>query len=134
MDNHSKIAFLILVLLQGLHSIEEYVGKLWDVFPPANYLTGLFSEDHRTGFLIANIGIFVIGISCWFLLYSKIQSTISIFVWVFVIIEIINGIGHPLWSIFQKSYTPGVFTAPFLLITALYLAGRLRRIDNKKLT
>ncbi len=60
----TKTTFLILILLQGLHSIEEYMGKLWDVFPPAKYLTSLFSKSQRTGFLIANIGIFIIGLIC----------------------------------------------------------------------
>ena len=126
MDNKAKITFLILVLLQGLHSVEEYVGKLWDVFPPAKYLTNLFSENNETGFLIANVGIFILGISCWLLLYSKLESTISIIIWIFIVIEIINGIGHPVWSIYQKGYTPGVISAPFLLVTALYLARQLR--------
>ena len=125
MDNHSKIVFLILVLLQGLHSFEEYIGKLWEVFPPAEFLTSLFSKDHQTGFLIANIGIFVIGILCWLLLYSKFESFAHILIWIFIVIEIINGIGHPAWSIYQKSYTPGVFTAPLLLVTALYLVRYL---------
>ena len=126
MDNKTKITFLILVLLQGLHSVEEYVGKLWEVFPPAKYLTNLFSENNETGFLIANVGIFILGISCWLLLYSKFESTIRIIIWIFIVIEIINGIGHPVWSIYQKSYTPGVISAPFLLVTALYLARQLR--------
>ncbi len=73
----TKTTFLILILLQGLHSIEEYIGKLWDVFPPTKYLTSLFSENHRTGFLIANIGIFIIGIICWLLLYSQIELFIT---------------------------------------------------------
>ena len=126
MDNKTKITFLILVLLQGLHSVEEYVGKLWGVFPPAKYLTNLFSENNETGFLIANVGIFILGISCWLLLYSKFESSIRIVIWIFIVIEIINGIGHPVWSIYQKSYTPGVISAPFLLVTALYLARQLR--------
>ena len=126
MGNKTKITFLILVLLQGLHSVEEYIGKLWDVFPPAKYLTNLFSENNEIGFLIANLGIFIIGILCWLLLYSKFESTISIIIWIFIVIEIINGIGHPVWSTYQKGYTPGVITAPLLLVTALYLARQLR--------
>ena len=42
MNNNTKTTFLILILLQGLHSIEEYIGKLWDVFPPVKYFTSLF--------------------------------------------------------------------------------------------
>ena len=59
MDRKFKLGFLVLILVQGLHSIEEYIGKLWNVFPPATLLTSLISENLETGFLIANIGIFV---------------------------------------------------------------------------
>lgn len=37
-------------------------------------------------------------------------------------VEIINGLGHPLWSLLQGHYTPGVATAPILLVLAITLA------------
>jgi hypothetical protein len=46
--------------------------------------------------------------------------------WVWAVIETINGLGHPLWSLRQGGYTPGVATAPVLLVLALYLAVQLR--------
>ena len=46
--------------------------------------------------------------------------------WAWVIIELVNGIGHPLWTLRQGGYTPGVGTAPILLVLALYLATQLR--------
>ena len=48
-------------------------------------------------------------------------------VWLWVLIELINGIGHPLWTLAEWKYTPGVATAPFLLFPALYLAWQLLR-------
>ena len=45
-----------------------------------------------------------------------------------VTIEVINGVGHPLWSLRTGGYTPGVATAPVLLVIALYLARQLRTI------
>jgi hypothetical protein len=44
-----------------------------------------------------------------------------------VVIETINGIGHPFWSLRQGGYTPGVLTAPLLLVLAIHLARQLRR-------
>src|SRR5881397_2539472 len=44
----SKTTFLALVAAQTAHSAEEYLGRLWDVFPPARFVTGLISEDRRT--------------------------------------------------------------------------------------
>jgi hypothetical protein len=46
-------------------------------------------------------------------------------VWFWVVIELINGIGHPLWTLAERRYTPGVVTAPILMILALYLAWQL---------
>jgi hypothetical protein len=46
-------------------------------------------------------------------------------VWIWIAIELVNGVGHPLWSLVQGGYTPGVVTAPILLVLALVLARRL---------
>jgi len=47
--------------------------------------------------------------------------------WFWAVIEIINGLGHPLWSLRVGGYTPGLATAPVLLVLAVYLAYQLRR-------
>jgi hypothetical protein len=62
MNNRVKLTFLMLVLTQGLHSVEEYFGRLWEVLPPARFLSSLVSDDLREGFLIINIGLFIFGL------------------------------------------------------------------------
>jgi len=62
MNKKFTAAFLLLVILQGLHSVEEYIGKLWEVFAPAKFLSGLVSSDLEIGFLIINIGLFIFGL------------------------------------------------------------------------
>jgi len=62
MNNKISSIFLVLVLVQGIHSIEEYVGKLWESFPPARVLCSMLSDNLVTGFLIINIGLFVFGL------------------------------------------------------------------------
>ena len=47
-----QIAFGALVLVQAAHSVEEYLGRLWESFPPAQALTGLISQDREFGFLV----------------------------------------------------------------------------------
>lgn len=84
-------SFGALVLAQSAHSVEEYAGRLWESFPPAPFVSGLVSTDLERGFVIANILL------------------------VTFIIELVNGIGHPLWTLRQGGYTPGVGTAPFCL-------------------
>ena len=135
MNNRIKVTFLILVLVQGLHSIEEYVGRLWEVFPPARFLTGLVSENNETGFLIINIGLFIFGIGCWLLILRTNQLFVAGVIWFWIAIEAINGVGHLIWSLSEKGYTPGTATAPVLLILAIYLAQqRLHIASGEDLT
>jgi hypothetical protein len=120
-----QLTFFALVVVQAAHSVEEYVGRLYDVFPPARFLTGLISSDRRGGFVILNVLLVAFGLWCFFWPVRRQWASAAGFIWVWIAIEIVNGIGHPLWSIVNDGYTPGVATAPALLILALYLA-RLR--------
>jgi hypothetical protein len=45
--------------------------------------------------------------------------------WFWIVIETINGVVHPLWSVLQGGYTPGVLTAPVLLVLAISLGRQL---------
>jgi hypothetical protein len=120
------MAFGALVLAQAAHSVEEYLGRLWESFPPARFLTGLISRDLETGFLVINIGLVAFGVWCFIWPVRHGWRSAIPLAWFWVTIQIINGVGHPLWSIRQGGYTPGVATAPLLLILALHLAWRLR--------
>ena len=116
-----KSIFLILVLLQAMHSIEEYIGELWNNFPPANYVCSLVSDDLEYGFIIINISFFVFGMLAWYFPVRKNYLIAPVLIWFWIIIELMNGIVHPAWSVIQKSYTPGVLTAPLLFIVAFIL-------------
>jgi hypothetical protein len=119
-----RTAFAILIALQAAHSIEEYIGRLWESFPPAEFVTGLISADHRRGFIVLNIALVAFGIWCAAWPVRRRWRSARIFVGFWIVIELINGVGHPLWSVMQRSYTPGVLTAPFLLATTLVLLMR----------
>lgn len=123
----SKAAFLALVVVQTAHSVEEYLGRLWDVFPPARFVTGLISEDRRFGFIAFNVALISFGIWCFFWPVLRRWSSAIAFMSFWVVIELINGAGHILWSVQARGYTPGVITAPLLLILALVLGWALRK-------
>jgi len=119
--------FAALVMAQTAHSLEEYTGRLWESFPPAAALTGLISSDRELGFAALNIALVAFGWWCLFWPVRRKWLSAPGFVWFWIAIETINGIGHPAWSVAQGGYTPGVATAPILLVLALYLAFVLRR-------
>src|SRR6185436_14318448 len=117
-----RAAFGALVLVQAAHSVEEYLGKLWESFPPARYVVGLVSKDPRRGFIVVNVCIVAFGIWCYLWPVRRRWPAAPLIIWLWVAVECINGIGHPFWSIRQGGYTPGVLTAVLLLALALRVA------------
>lgn len=124
-----KGIFGALVVMQAAHSVEEYFGRLWESFPPATFLTGLISQDHELGFLIINTALVVFGFWCLLWPVRQNWNSATTFGWFWVLIETINGVGHPAWSLSQGAYTPGVLTAPILLALAVVLAFQLRQVS-----
>jgi hypothetical protein len=118
--------FGLLILGQAAHSIEEYFGRLWESFPPARALTGLVSQDREFGFLVINVALVTFGVWCylWPVLKRWRSATAVALGW--AAIELINGVGHPLWSLRQGGYTPGVATAPILFVLSITLLAQLR--------
>src|SRR5712692_8631863 len=57
-----QVTFGTLVLAQAAHSMEEYVGRLWESFPPARFLTGLISQDLERGFIVINVSLVAFGL------------------------------------------------------------------------
>jgi hypothetical protein len=122
-----QFAFLALVITQAVHSMEEYRGRLYEIFLPARFVSGLISANLQQGFIIFNIALVAFGLWCFFWPVLRRWRTAFGFVWIWISIEILNGIGHPAWSVMSGGYTPGVATAPVLFVLALYLAQQLRR-------
>ena len=117
-----QTTFGMLILAQAAHCIEEYAGRLWTTFPPAQYLTGLISQDRRLGFIAVNVTFIVFGIWC-FLWPVRKNWTLAIgLAWFWAVLELVNGTTHVLWSFLQQGYTAGSATAPVLLVLAFYLA------------
>jgi hypothetical protein len=50
----------------------------------------------------------------------------TLFSCIWIAIEIVNGLVHPLWAIYRGRYEPGLATAPILLVLAILLLRRLR--------
>lgn len=123
-------AFGALILVQAAHSVEEIVGRLWESFPPAAFLTSVVASDRELGFIVMNGALVVFGV--WCLLWPVLRRWRSAvpLVWCWIVIETINGVVHPAWSLRQGGYTPGVLTAPILLVLALYLVVQIQRTDT----
>lgn len=128
------VTFGLLILTQAAHSVEEYSGRLWESFPPAYVLTGLVSQDREFGFLVINVALVTFGVWCYLWPVMKRWRSATAIVTGWAIIELINGIGHPLWSLRQGGYTPGLATSPILLALSLMLFSQMRKIRDSEST
>jgi len=124
-----QLTFGALILVQAAHSIEEYVGHLWESFPPTRFVTGLVSSNPERGFVALNVLLLAFGVWCFLWPVRRGWPVAFALGWLWAVLEIVNGIGHPLWSIREGGYTPGLATAPVLLVLAVYLAYQLRRAN-----
>ena len=126
MATRLEVAFGALLLAQAAHSVEEYVGRFWESFPPARFLTGLVSQDREWSFVALTI--LLMGFGLWCLMWPVRRGWPSAVYlgWGWAVVEVINGIVHSLWTVREGGYTPGVATAPLLLASAVYLGYQLR--------
>lgn len=125
MQGHKSGLFLGLVLSQAAHSIEEFDNRLFDVFAPARYLSGLISENLATGFALINLLIVAFAFWTYFRRVRPRARSAAAWIWAWSLLECANGIGHIILAADLGGYFPGVFTAPFLLIFSLALMYRL---------
>src|SRR5262249_50072473 len=116
-----------LILAQAAHSVEEYLTKLYEVLPPARFVSGLISNDLALGFLVANAALFAFGLWCWFVPVRSGWPVARGFAWFWAAIEFANGLGHSVLALRQGGYFSGVGTAPLLLFFASWLAVVLIR-------
>src|SRR5262245_53903752 len=121
-----RITFAALILAQVAHSIEEYAGRSWETFAPARFLSGLLSQERELGFILINASVILFGI--WSFLVPVRRGWPSAFylAWGWAMLELLNGTGHLVWSLRSGGYTPGLGTAPILLLLALLLMLQLR--------
>jgi hypothetical protein len=119
--------FALLVLAQAAHSVEEYLGRLWEALLPPRVVSLVFSSDPERGFLVANVVIVVFGLWCCAWPVRRNWRIAPTLVWGWVMVEIANGILHPLAALVFWRYIAGVVTAPLLLVVAVRLAVLLRR-------
>jgi hypothetical protein len=120
-----RIAFAGLLAAQAAHSIEEYVAKLYDVFPPARVVSSVFSDDLRKGFIIANVLLISAGLWCWAIPVRRGRPSATAFAWFWAALEIVNGTVHSIVAIARLGYFPGVLTAPLLIASGAWLSMSL---------
>ena len=91
-----QLAFGALVLTQAAHSIEEYFGRLWELFPLARFVTSLVSSNLERGFIVINVALIAFGLWCFIWPVRRGWPVAGALAWLWVVVGMVNGIGHPL--------------------------------------
>jgi hypothetical protein len=126
-DRRARLGFLLLILAQAAHSVEEYVARLYDVFAPATFISSLISRDPAFGFLMANAALVAFGAWCWLVPVRGGWRSARSLVWFWAAVELANGTVHSVIALSRGAYFPGVLTAPLLLAAAVWVASLLVR-------
>ena len=127
MDSRRRAAFGLLIVAQAAHSIEEYVYRLFDVFAPARFVSGLLSSNTALGFALANMAMVVFGVWCYVARVRPSRPGARGYAWLWTCLELANGVGHLTLSVRRGGYFPGVGTAPLLIAASSYLGARLMK-------
>jgi hypothetical protein len=94
LDPRARLAFLLLVLAQAAHSVEEYAGKLYEVFPPARFVSSPVSSELSFGFAIVNAALVAFGPWCWAVPIRSGWRGARGLAWFWALLELGNGVGH----------------------------------------
>jgi uncharacterized protein with HXXEE motif len=125
-DSRARLAFLLLVAAQAVHSVEEYCLRLYDVLAPARAVSEALGVDRQLGFAIANAALIAFGLWCYFARIRTGHRSARGYAWFWALLEIANALAHGALAMAAGGYFPGLATAPLLLAAGLYLGRRLR--------
>jgi len=125
-DKRTPILFLILALVQSVHSIEEYSSQLYNRFPVVtgeiHRIISIFPiiHMHKTVFAALNIVfvafLLIVGISLF-----KGRPWAKRAARLIAVVEIVNGLAHLSAAVYTGGYFPGCISAAGLLIIGILL-------------
>jgi hypothetical protein len=129
MNNRIKTAFLLMILLQAIHSVEEYIFKLYEVFPPMLFAYRNSPELAQAAFITFNLVLFLFGLICFFYWVQPTRKGARVIVWAWIMIQIATFAAHLVWAILIGGYNPGLATAVLFVPVIVYLLYWLQRVQ-----
>jgi hypothetical protein len=121
-----RAAFLALIAAQAVHSVEEYVFRLYDLLAPARFVADSLGVARPLGFAISNSLLVGFGLWCWFARVGPGRGAARFLAWAWALLELANGLGHIALAVAARGYFPGLGTAPLLIAVSAWLIAALR--------
>jgi Protein of unknown function with HXXEE motif len=136
MNKQIKTAFLAMIVLQTVHSIEEFLFKIYEVSPQMRLAFQHAPDLAKPAFIASNLLLNLFGFICFFYWVRPAKPAARRVVWIWVGIQFVTVAGHFIWAMKVSGYHPGLVTVPLfvpLIIYAVYLLRRdLRRTNQVK--
>ncbi|MDQ3748974.1 MAG: HXXEE domain-containing protein [Acidobacteriota bacterium] len=129
MNHRIKTAFLLMILLQAIHSVEEYIFKLYEVFPPMQLIYRNTPELAQAAFITFNLLLFLFGLICFFYWVQPARKRARVVVWIWIVIQMATVAAHLVWAIVIGGYNPGLATAPLFVPVIGCLLYWLQRVQ-----
>ena len=129
MNSRISTAFLLLIILQAIHSVEEFIFGFYEKFPPMRALYREAPHLAKPAFAIANALLILVGLICYYYWVRPARERARSVVWVWIILESVNVIAHFVWAILIRGYNPGLATVVLFALVLIYLIGLMRRVS-----
>ena len=113
--------FLLLVILQAIHSVEEFIFKLYERFPPMRFLFQNAPHLAKPAFAISNALLVLIGLVCFYYWVQPARKGATVVVWIWITIESLNVVAHIVWAALIGGYNPGLVTGLLFVPVLIYL-------------
>lgn len=126
MTPRCRLAFLSLVVVQALHSVEEYATHLYERLASARFVSGLVSDDLAFGFAVINSVFVALCVWAYWVPVRRGRGSAQPIAWFLAVLEIANGVAHLALAGFAGGYFPGALTAPLLIAGGAVLVASLR--------
>ena len=131
MDGRIPPAFLSLVILQAVHSAEEFIFRFYERFPPMRLVYQDAPALAKPAFAISNALLLLAGLVCFYYWVRPAGERARAVVWVWIILESVNVIAHFAWAVMIGGYNPGLATVILFVPVLIYLVCLMKRVPPR---
>src|SRR5712691_504061 len=106
MKTRVPLAFLSLIILQLIHSAEEFIFRFYETFPPMRFLYQAAPDLAKPAFAVSNVLLFFVGLVCFYCWVMPARKGATTVIWLWVVGESFNVIAHFVWAALNRGYKP----------------------------
>ena len=130
MSRNIRGGFFLLVMLQALHSFEEFLFNFYERFPPMRFAYQNRAQLAKPAFVIFNLLLISIGLICFCCWVWPQRKGAILVVWIWIIMESLNVVAHVVWAALIGAYNPGLVTGLLFVPVLSFLCYSIRGLSR----